>query len=214
MVWGKPYSNEEPLTIKSKTKNQLVPNQNLLIEFIIKRIQFDNPNFTIHFKYSLILPLLIFALTSIESKTRKQIGKRLVQKTNSVGCGATLNHPIKNIKKGLFHIWSTELTKLSNNKNKNNITYKKYKKTTLIRPLLVLSRVETKTLCNFWNLPIFPDKTNLQLKYRRNRIRYQLLPTLKLLFNPKVDNVLLEFSKITNKKNFYAEFLTKKNSYK
>lgn len=100
--------------------------------------------------------------------------------------------------------------KLEKINRRSNQTKIKFQMIFLIRPLLTVSRSETKILSNFWNLPVFPDRTNLQLKYRRNRIRYQLLPALKILFNPKIDRVLLEFSEITNKENFYFGFLAKK----
>ena len=66
-----------------------------------------------------------------------------------------------------------------------------------VRPLLSLSRFETGKMCLFWRLPVYPDKSNQKVNFLRNRVRKQLLPTIKLFFNPQIENVLLQFAEIT-----------------
>ena len=64
----------------------------------------------------------------------------------------------------------------------------------LVRPLLNLTRIDTKRLCLLWVLPISVDKTNKVIKFRRNRLRYQILPILRIFLNPKIDHALARFS--------------------
>jgi tRNA(Ile)-lysidine synthetase-like protein len=78
----------------------------------------------------------------------------------------------------------------------------------IVRPLVFFNRFDLKKLSQFWDLPIYPDQTNQKLKYSRNQIRKQLLPTLRLLFNPQVDYLLNQFIEILNEEQNYFEFLT------
>lgn len=78
--------------------------------------------------------------------------------------------------------------------NKINIFYINQTKIQLIRPLLHLKRTEIKQLCLFWALPISIDKTNWLIKLRRNRLRHQVLPLLRVFLNPKIDYALARFS--------------------
>ena len=77
----------------------------------------------------------------------------------------------------------------------------------VIRPLLSLSRYDIKKLCFFWKLPIYPDQTNQQFEYNRNRIRKQLLPTLRFYFNSKIDKILFQFLEIANEEQIYLDFI-------
>ena len=76
---------------------------------------------------------------------------------------------------------------------KVNIFYKKRVKIKLIRPLLELKRFEILKLCNFWSLPICIDSTNILFSFKRNRIRHQVFPILRIFFNPKLDDSLSKF---------------------
>ena len=73
------------------------------------------------------------------------------------------------------------------------IFYKKQRKIQLKRPNLSLNRFETFKLSIFWNLPIILDSTNQLMSFKRNRLRYQVLPVLKLFFNPKLEEALIKF---------------------
>lgn len=59
------------------------------------------------------------------------------------------------------------------------------------RPLVVFNRFEIQKLYTVFTLPIWTDKTNFHLNYRRNRIRFELLPYLRFYFNSKVDIAIL-----------------------
>ena len=78
----------------------------------------------------------------------------------------------------------------------------------LFRPLLFLSRFDLKQLCVFWKLPLYPDNTNENVKYSRNRIRKQLLPLLRYFFNPQIDKLFLQFAEIANAESVYLNFIS------
>ncbi|GAB4328572.1 MAG: tRNA lysidine(34) synthetase TilS [Dehalococcoidia bacterium] len=60
----------------------------------------------------------------------------------------------------------------------------------LVRPLLVLRRAETVAICRDAGVDFREDVTNLDVSYRRNRIRREVLPLLREL-NPSVDEALV-----------------------
>ncbi|MEB3322875.1 MAG: ATP-binding protein, partial [Synechococcaceae cyanobacterium] len=51
----------------------------------------------------------------------------------------------------------------------------------LVRPLLLLSRSETARFCRERGLPVWPDASNDDLRFRRNRVRAEILPVLEEL---------------------------------
>ncbi|MDA0738603.1 MAG: tRNA lysidine(34) synthetase TilS [Nitrospirae bacterium] len=78
-----------------------------------------------------------------------------------------------------------------------------------IRPLLDVSRadIETYLLGNQWNYRI--DSSNASPKYRRNRIRHELLPVLKQ-FNPNIVRVLSRQSAILREESAYLNQVASK----
>ena len=78
----------------------------------------------------------------------------------------------------------------------------------LVRPFLSLTRFDLKKICNSWKIPLFPDQSNQKLKYQRNRIRKQILPTLRFFFNPQIDTTLYQFIEIINSEQEYMDFIT------
>lgn len=46
------------------------------------------------------------------------------------------------------------------------------------RPLLALRRAETRSLCSAAGLPTIDDPTNADPRFRRNRVRHELLPLI------------------------------------
>ena len=67
--------------------------------------------------------------------------------------------------------------------------------TTIIRPLLVLSREETAAYCREHRLSPRLDASNLGTEPMRNRLRLQLLPQLKS-YNPRVTEALLRTARL------------------
>ena len=78
----------------------------------------------------------------------------------------------------------------------------------LVRPFLSLTRFDLKKICNSWKIPLFPDQSNQKLKYQRNRIRKQILPTLRFFFNPQIDTTIYQFIEIINSEQEYMDFIT------
>lgn len=75
----------------------------------------------------------------------------------------------------------------------------------LIRPLLNVSRSQTGEFCQQFQLPIWEDAANLNLKYARNRIRSDLLPFLKTHFNPQVETTLAQTAELLRSDVEYLE---------
>ena len=82
----------------------------------------------------------------------------------------------------------------------NIFWYSSYKTSyTVVRPLMNCLRYTITTSCVLSCLPVYPDLSNLNMRYSRNRIRKQILPTIKLFLNPKVEKALFQFSEFYNK---------------
>ena len=75
----------------------------------------------------------------------------------------------------------------------------------VIRPLLGLSRSDATRLCANWNLPVYPDATNEKLQFLRNRLRKQLFPLLRCLFNPRFDKNLFQCSELLVREQLRTE---------
>ncbi|MEO0457575.1 MAG: tRNA lysidine(34) synthetase TilS [Cyanobacteria bacterium P01_A01_bin.114] len=73
------------------------------------------------------------------------------------------------------------------------------------RPLLNLTRQDTKAFCEAMNLPIWEDSTNQDLTYRRNRIRQELMPYLRSHFNPQVERTLAHTAELLTAEVDYLE---------
>jgi len=75
----------------------------------------------------------------------------------------------------------------------------------LVRPLLEITRAETGDFCTDFQLPIWEDSTNEDLKYTRNRIRLELLPYLQENFNPQVESALAQTAELLQAEVEYLE---------
>ena len=82
----------------------------------------------------------------------------------------------------------------------------------LQRPLLSFSRVDVKRICLLWQLPTYPDASNWNLKYARNRLRKQMLPALRLHLNPQLDGMVIHFTKLAAAEQIYVEYLSQRVS--
>ncbi|MGI8934084.1 MAG: tRNA lysidine(34) synthetase TilS [Phormidesmis sp.] len=76
---------------------------------------------------------------------------------------------------------------------------------TLVRPLLALRRQETGQFCQQHQLPVWEDSSNQDLRFRRNRIRQELLPYLSEHFNPKVEQALSQTAELAAADISYLE---------
>jgi tRNA(Ile)-lysidine synthase len=66
----------------------------------------------------------------------------------------------------------------------------------VVRPLLEWTRTDTAAFCQVQTLPVWEDATNADLRYRRNRIRQELMPYLRSHFNPQVEQALAQTADI------------------
>ncbi len=76
---------------------------------------------------------------------------------------------------------------------------------TLVRPLLALRRQETGQFCQQQQLPVWEDSSNQNLRFRRNRIRQELLPYLSEHFNPQVEQALSQTAELAAADISYLE---------
>ncbi|MBD2516943.1 tRNA lysidine(34) synthetase TilS [Nostoc sp. FACHB-973] len=75
----------------------------------------------------------------------------------------------------------------------------------LVRPLLEITRPQTQQFCQDFQLPIWEDSTNQDLKYARNRIRQELIPYLQENFNPQVESALAQTAELLQAEVEYLE---------
>ncbi|HLO85390.1 MAG TPA: tRNA lysidine(34) synthetase TilS [Nostocaceae cyanobacterium] len=75
----------------------------------------------------------------------------------------------------------------------------------LVRPLLEFTRPQTAKFCQDFNITIWEDSTNQDLKYARNRIRNELLPYLCENFNPQVERNLAQTAELLQAEVEYLE---------
>lgn len=67
----------------------------------------------------------------------------------------------------------------------------------LVRPLLQISRTEIEGYLQSLAQPWREDESNLDQRFRRNRVRHELLPLLEREYNPKIRQVLSETAEIS-----------------
>lgn len=74
----------------------------------------------------------------------------------------------------------------------------------IIRPLLDITREETGSYCQEYQLGPRIDSSNVSLSFFRNRIRLQLLPQLRQ-YNPSIDKALLRLAEIAKESSEFLE---------
>ena len=81
---------------------------------------------------------------------------------------------------------------------------------TLVRPLLALHRNKTALFCREYQLPIYEDVCNQNLKFARNRIRLNILPELKRI-NLQAERHLSQTADILQSENDYLAAITQEH---
>lgn len=167
-------------------------------QFVLKK---DHPGFK---DLTLLKKKLYF-----QYKTKNHIFKKFFIKKQLNSIKPNLYQKLKTCKKNLFF---KEIKKENIKLFRNHQNFLKNKKdiVLIIRPLLSLTRYEIKIINITYQTPIFPDKTNQKQIYTRNRIRNQLVPTLRFFFNPQIDNLFFQYNEIGYSEENFFEFLTKK----
>jgi len=74
----------------------------------------------------------------------------------------------------------------------------------LVRPLLDVTRDETRAYCQQEGVPFRDDTTNRSMRFARNRVRFQLIPALRA-YNPRVREALLRLAKAASRNVEYLE---------
>ena len=80
----------------------------------------------------------------------------------------------------------------------------------ILRPLLKFSRFQLLKFCEFWYLPIMPDWTNFNICFRRNNLRLQLIPYLKIFLNLNLFKKIDQFQQKLNFENRYLQLFLQK----
>ena len=80
----------------------------------------------------------------------------------------------------------------------------------IIRPLLSLQREELKILVHQLHFPLWPDKTNEEMKRIRNKNRKQIFPFLRFLLNRNLDKSFAQFSELSHTESILLDNLTAK----
>ena len=94
----------------------------------------------------------------------------------------------------------------------NTYQYGLFEKTSLEydvqQPLHSFYRSDVTQLVKDCLIPLVSDPTNQNIKIRRNRIRLQLLPTLRYFFNPQFDQT---FARFLTTSTDYTDFINQRN---
>jgi tRNA(Ile)-lysidine synthase len=75
----------------------------------------------------------------------------------------------------------------------------------LVRPLLAVNRAQTGAFCREYQLPVWEDVYNQDLKYPRNRLRLEIMPQLAAEFNPQVESHLARTAELLRADVEYLE---------
>jgi tRNA(Ile)-lysidine synthase len=77
----------------------------------------------------------------------------------------------------------------------------------IVRPLLSVTRADTRAYCRLQGVPFVDDPSNLDLAYERNRVRHEVLPELRC-FYPGIDAALLRVAENAHTEYGRAEAAT------
>ncbi len=75
----------------------------------------------------------------------------------------------------------------------------------IVRPMLDVSRSETRELAGLLGLPWIDDPTNLDSALRRNALRRELIPLLEGRFNPRLREALVRTAEVIAREVEYLE---------
>jgi tRNA(Ile)-lysidine synthase len=108
----------------------------------------------------------------------------------------------------LEHTTSKQFLKYFKTACQNIFPVKSRSELTVIRPMLDITRTQLKDVLQLERLPVWPDPSNRMFKIRRNRLRYRLLPYIRLYYNPQVDKALVKWAELVHAETIYLNRLT------
>jgi tRNA(Ile)-lysidine synthase len=79
----------------------------------------------------------------------------------------------------------------------------------LVRPMLEINRTQTGDFCKEYQLPVWEDAYNHDLKYARNRLRQEIIPRLAADLNPQVESHLAHTAELLRADVEYLELLAR-----
>jgi tRNA(Ile)-lysidine synthase len=79
----------------------------------------------------------------------------------------------------------------------------------LVRPMLEINRTQTGKFCQEYQLPVWEDAYNHDLKYARNRLRQDIIPRLAADLNPQVESHLAHTAELLRADVEYLEALAR-----
>ena len=97
-------------------------------------------------------------------------------------------------------------------KSEKAILCQERKKLKIIRPLLDFKRESITMVCKDLQIPVYPDKSNRSVQYSRNRIRKQIIPSIKHFINPQVESSLFKVAQLLQKEQFFVYSLLRNTS--
>ena len=74
----------------------------------------------------------------------------------------------------------------------------------LFRPLLTVTKDQLRQYCEEWDIPYREDPANQDTRFTRNRIRHQLLPSLRE-YNPRISEALVRLAQTASQETGYLE---------
>lgn len=83
---------------------------------------------------------------------------------------------------------------------------------TCIRPLLNLKRASVTMACKDFKMPVYPDQSNKSVQYSRNRIRKQIIPSIKYFINLQVENSLFKLAELLTKEQLFLYSILRNTS--
>ena len=75
----------------------------------------------------------------------------------------------------------------------------------LARPMLGVSRSDTRELAGLAGLPFYDDPSNLDRSHRRNALRLEVIPDLAARFNPRLAESLARSAALVRSDEFYLQ---------
>lgn len=153
------------------------------------------------------IPITIYQIKTMplsENEARKMRYKILIQHALSEQCNAVItghnnDDMLETFISNLFR--GTGLNGVTNFSICKTISYK----LSIVRPLVNFSKDEIAWLCRLFYLPVWSDKTNYNLRLKRNRVRHELLPYIQNFFNPKIKQSLANFVQLYQEENEYIK---------
>ena len=146
--------------------------------------------------------------TTFLQRRRTGLGPSSCRHSSAIGLadsgGRSGRHTFKK-----FYFKKTIIDNISRQK-KHTFSINQGYKMIILRPLLQFSRFEFLKFCEFWYLPIIPDFTNFNVCFRRNNLRLQFIPYLKIFLNLNLFQKIDQFQQILKLENQYLQFILKK----